>query len=322
MIEDKKVSIITCFYNEEKYLARAIDSVLAQTYSNFELILVNDGSTDHSDEIVKSYHDDRIVYISYKGNKHQGYARNRGIEAATGDYIGFFDGDDILVPDKIEKQVKYLSENTDVILVSGSYAYMDGKGNVSDEIIVPQYRNDEEIKAHMLFGDCIAFAGAALLRKEIMDRYQIRFDETIRIAEDYCFFISVLPYGKCVNIEDCFFYYRVNHGSKSSVVARNDRAGHDADVSKVLEQAWKTRGFSLEKEDISFIYKVLNRGMKVWKPSDILNGVQTYKKIKRQLGKLQLNEGKLILQYYKQQWLRTYHIYWFVKKLMGIAGGQ
>lgn len=321
MNEDKKVSIITCFYNEEKYLAKAIDSVLAQTYSNFELILVNDGSTDRSDEIVKGYGDDRIIYISYAGNKHQAYARNRGIEAATGDYIGFFDGDDILEPDKIEKQVKYLNDHADLILISGGYAYMDSEGNISDKIVVPQYQSDEEIKARMLFGDCIAFAGAALLRKEIIDRHQIRFDETLRIAEDYRFFISVLPYGKCVNVEECFFCYRVNHGSKSSIAARNDRIGHDADVSKVLERAWKTRGFLLEKKDISFIYKVLNRGIKVWKLSDIVNGVQTYRKIKRQLDKLQLNEGKLILQYYKQQWLRTYHIYWFVRNLTRIVRG-
>lgn len=321
MIENKKVSIITCFYNEEKYLKKAIDSVLAQTYSNFELILVNDGSTDRSDEIVKSYQDNRIVYISYEGNKHQSYARNRGIEAATGDYIGFFDGDDIMVPDKIEKQVKYLGENKDVILVSGSYAYMDSKGNVSDEIIVPQYKSDEEIKAQMLFRNCIAFAGAALMRKEIIDRYQLRFDETIRItAEDYYFFISVLSHGKCVNVEDCFFYYRVNHGSKSSIAARNDKAGCDADEIKVLEQAWKMRGFLLDKKEISFIYVVLDRGIKAWKPKDILKGIRTYRKIKTQLGKLQLNEGKLILRYYKQQWLRTYHTYWFLKKLMRIAG--
>lgn len=321
MAENKKVSIITCFYNEEKYLTKAIDSVLAQTYSNFELILVNDGSTDRSDEIVKSYHDNRIIYISYEGNKHQSYARNRGIEAATGDYIGFFDGDDVMIPTKIEKQVKYLDENPDVILVSGGYAYMDREGNVSDEIVVPQYLRDEEIKAQMLFRNCIAFAGAALLRKEIIDCYQIRFDETIRItAEDYCFFISILPYGKCINVEDCFFYYRVNHGSKSSIAARNDKTGWDADEMKVLERAWEMRGFSLERKEISFIYTVLDRGIKVWKPKDILNGIGTYRKIKGQLGKLKLNEGKLILQYYKQQWFRTFHIYWFIKKMLGMAG--
>ena len=64
MLEDKKVSIILCFYNEEKYLAKAIDSVLAQTYSDFELIIINDGSSDKSEEIVKSYQDDRIKYLS------------------------------------------------------------------------------------------------------------------------------------------------------------------------------------------------------------------------------------------------------------------
>ncbi len=320
MIEDKKVSIITCFYNEEKYLSKSIDSVLAQTYTNFELILVNDGSTDQSDEIVKRYHDDRIIYLSYAGNKRQAYARNKGMEVATGDYIGFFDGDDILVPDKIEKQVKYLNENEDTILVSGSFAYMDENGNVDEKVIIPQYQSDREIKAHMLYRDCIAFAGGALLRRKILEQYGIWFDETRIVAEDYCFFISILPYGKCVNLEDCFFYYRVNHGSKSSMHIKNDQARRDADVCKALEYAWKTRGFSLGSGEIAFIYKVLNRGTKVWKPKEVLSGIFIYRKIKSQLEKLQLNEGKLILHYYKQQWLRTFHLYWFIKKVMGLTG--
>ena len=79
MLEDKKVSIILCFYNEEKYLAKAIDSVLAQTYSNFELIIINDGSSDSSDEIVKGYQDDRIRYTVNKENKRLAYCRNRGL---------------------------------------------------------------------------------------------------------------------------------------------------------------------------------------------------------------------------------------------------
>ena len=237
MLEDKKVSIILCFYNEEKYLAKAIDSVLAQTYSNFELIIINDGSSDSSDEIVKGYQDDRIRYTVNKENKRLAYCRNRGLELATGDYVGFFDGDDIMMPEKMECQVRYLKEHEDIMLVSGGYAYMDGNGNVDKNTVIPKYRSSDQIKAFMLFGNCIA-AGAALFRREIIDRYPVRFDETNKASEDYRFWIDMLPYGKVANVEESFFHYRINHGSKSSVIVKKDESAYDRELRKVLEYAW------------------------------------------------------------------------------------
>lgn len=320
MIQDKKVSIISCFYNEEKYLAKAIDSVLAQTYKNFELILVNDGSTDKSDEIVKSYHDERIKYIAYKNNRYQAYARNQGLEIATGDYIGFFDCDDIMRPDKMEKQVKYLNEHADITLISGGFSNIDAKGEVCESFVVPQYFNDEEIKAFMLYGNCIAFAGAAMFRREMIDKHHIRFDETNRSSEDYRLFIDMLPYGKFVNVKECFFDYRINHGSKSSTAVKSDENAYDIEVKKLLGHAWSTRGFSLDENDIDFMHYFFYKRIRIWKLNDILMGIRTYTKIKKQLDNLDLREGKLILKYYRQQWLRTYQIYWLMKKVFGIAG--
>lgn len=320
MIEDKKVSIILCFYNEERYLQEAIDSVLAQTYHNFELIIINDGSTDGSDAIIKKYDDNRIVYRINGENKRLAYSRNRGLELATGDYIGFFDGDDIMLPDKMEKQVKYMREHSDIMLVSGGFAYMDDKGKVDAKIIRPRYQSDEQIKAFMLFGNCIACAGAALFRREIIDKYHIRFDETNKASEDYRFWIDMLPYGKFTNVDECFFYYRINHGSKASAIVKQDKNAYDIELKKILEHAWSGRGFSLEKADFSFIFSFLCKNIKIWKPNDILQGIHTYKKIKKQLDKLRLKEGRVILQYYRRQWLRTYQIYWLVNKVIGIEG--
>lgn len=319
MVEDKKVSIILCFYNEEKYLEKAINSVLAQTYSNFELIIVNDGSTDGSDKIVKNYHDDRIVYESYEGNKRLAYARNRGLKLATGDYIGFFDGDDIMVPDKMEKQVKYLKEHNDIILVSGGYSYMDAEGKTDGKIIMPKYQSNEQIKAFILFRNCIA-GGAALFRREVIDKHCIHFDEANKASEDYRFWIDMLPYGNFANVEDCFFYYRINHGSKASMVVRQDKQNYDIEVKKIMEHAWGMRRFLLEEAEISFIYHFLNKNTRIWKPHDIRMGICLYGKIKKQIDKMKLDEGKLILQYYKKQWLRSYKTYWLISKVIGTEG--
>ncbi len=314
MVEDKKVSIILCFYNEERYLQEAIDSVLSQTYHNFELIIINDGSTDRSDEIVKQYSDDRIVYRINDGNKRLAYSRNRGLELATGDYIGFFDGDDIMLPDKIEKQVRYLKEHEDIILLSGGYQYMDAQGNAQGEVVEPRYVTDEQIRAYMLYGNCIACAGAALFCREVIDKYDVRFNEKSMASEDYGLWIDMMPYAKFENISDCFFYYRVNHGSKAMNIVNQDRAAYDAEIRELLRHAWTQRGFLLEEKDIFFFHHFFYRRNRIWKPFDVYQGVKLYQKIRKQLCTLELKEGSLILQYYKEKWLCTYRIYWIIKK--------
>ncbi len=316
MIEDKKVSIILCFYNEEKYIAYAIDSVLAQTYSNFELIIINDGSTDNSEEIISKYQDARIVYKAYEGNHGLAYARNRGLELATGDYAGFFDADDILAPDKIEKQVLYFKEHRDILLVSGGYSYMDGEGKVEDKIIFPKFHSDEQIKARMLFEDCIACAGAALFKREIVEKNHIRLDETSGATEDYRLWIDMLLYGKFANVDECFFYYRVNHGSKTEGIIQKDTSAYDAGIKKILSKAWKDRGICLSEEDISFMFDFLYQQRDIIKLKDIGRGLQIYKDIKKQLSDLKLKESRLILKYYRQQWINTYYAYRVLKDII------
>lgn len=315
MSEEKKVSIILCFYNEEKYLAKAIDSVLAQTYSNFELILVNDGSTDGSDAIVKSYQDERIKYISYEINRHQAYARNKGLELATGDYIGFFDGDDIMLSDKLKKQVEFLNKNKHIMLAGGGYAYMDAEGSVFGKIIEPVCKNDLEIRAYMLFGNCFC-TGGVLFRRSIVEQYHLHLDESNRASEDYDFWMEMLPYGKVANLDDCLYYYRTNHGSKSSAVVESDEKAYDNEVMKILERAWKRRGFFLDSSSLTFLYFHLFKQKRAWKLTDIIQGCRTYKKIKQQLKKLGLKEEGWILKYYKQQWKRTYHTYWLINSII------
>lgn len=320
MIEDKKVSIILCFYNEEKYLAQAIDSVLAQTYRNFELIIINDGSTDGSDAIIKQYSDERIIYRINDENRRLAYSRNRGLELATGDYIGFFDGDDIMLPDKMEKQVRYLAEHKDIDLLSGGYQYMDAQGTVSGEVVTPKYETDEQIRAYMLFGNCIACAGAALFRRRIIDEYNIHFNEKSMASEDYGLWIDMLPHANFLNVDDCFFYYRVNHGSKAMSIVSQDREAYDNEIRELLTHAWNQRGFMLENTDIFFLHYFLYKGNRIWKPFDVFQGIKLYKKIKKQLRILNLKEGKLILRYFREKWLYTYCIYRMGVQMSGAIG--
>ena len=106
------VSIIIPAYNAEKYIQRALESALAQTYKDIEIIVIDDGSTDKTAEIIKTYQDPRIIYIFQK-NQGQGPARNNGIKKSQGEYITFLDADDYYFPEKVEKQVRFLENHSE-----------------------------------------------------------------------------------------------------------------------------------------------------------------------------------------------------------------
>ena len=315
MKEDRKVSIILCFYNEEKYLSIAIDSVLDQTYSNFELIIVNDGSTDKSEQIVRQYKDERIKYISYTPNQHLAYARNRGLDAATGEFVGFFDADDIMRSDKIEKEICYFEQNPDTFLISGGYCLMDADGNDIKDVY-PEQEQDSEIRAHMLFGNCIACAGAALFRRSVVENFHLRLDNDNHASEDYSFWIDALPYGRFANLHEIFFNYRVNYDSKASVIVKNDESAYDREIKGILSKAWKSRGFLLDEKDVGFIHYYLYKRNRISGIYAIFQGEITYRKIKKQIRELGLLEGSNILKYYRLKWKETYKLHWIIKSLI------
>lgn len=124
-----KLSIIIPTYNRAQYLREAIDSVLSQTYRDFEIIVVDDGSTDNTKEVAKKWELlDKVKYF-YQENKGPAAARNRGIKEAMGDYIAFLDADDLWLPEKLEKQVEYLKERPDVSLVASEFEIIDEVGH-------------------------------------------------------------------------------------------------------------------------------------------------------------------------------------------------
>ena len=145
--KDGLVSVVLPIYNTSKFLDRCISSVVNQTYTNLEILLIDDGSTDNSLEVCNDWakRDDRIKVI-HKENEGLGYTRNRGIENATGEYICFFDSDDFVDEDAIEKSYNLAkSENADVVLFGLHFA--DFKGNIKNTIIpsahIPVYSGDE-----------------------------------------------------------------------------------------------------------------------------------------------------------------------------------
>lgn len=145
-----RVSVITAFLNGEAYLSEAIDSVIAQTYDNWELLLVDDGSREAASSIAKSYatkFPDKIFYLEHPGHMNCGVSpsRNLGIQSARGEYIAVLDADDVWLPEKLIKQVKLLDDNPGVGLVAGTALYWKSWSDGVDQIVRSGHRQDRPI---------------------------------------------------------------------------------------------------------------------------------------------------------------------------------
>jgi glycosyltransferase involved in cell wall biosynthesis len=164
------VSIISPCYNSSKFISHAIESVLEQTYKNWELIIVDDGSTDNSIEIIKKYEhmDKRIKLIEFGKNSGPALARNRAINEAKGRYIAFLDSDDIWLPQKLEKQIAFMIENN-IALTYSSYYLIDKNGNNRGVFITKKSATYNELLKTCFIGNLTAIYDADIIGKYFLE---------------------------------------------------------------------------------------------------------------------------------------------------------
>ncbi|MBT6004733.1 MAG: glycosyltransferase family 2 protein [Prolixibacteraceae bacterium] len=198
-------------YNVEKYLQEAIESILNQTYSNFEFLIINDGSSDKSGEIINSYNDSRIVYLQNNKNKGLVYTLNYGISLAKGEYIARMDGDDISLPDRFETQVAIMGKFKDIV-VCGSWMKTFGLDN---ECIWSTPTQDALIKASLVFASCI-YHPTTMFRRETLIKNRLNYDPKYIHAEDYELWIRLADFGELANISQVLLKYRKHTNSVGS----------------------------------------------------------------------------------------------------------
>lgn len=181
----QKVSVIIPAYNRAHLLDRAIKSVLNQTFQDFELIIVDDASTDSTELVVMSFGDKRIIYILHEIRKGASASRNTGIKASRGMYIAFLDSDDEWLPQKLEKQIKVFENGSDKLgLVYVGYS----DENKPDEPIIPQYRG--KILHYLLINNYVGSTTNPLIRKNCFDKAGY-FDEDLPAANDWDIWIRI-----------------------------------------------------------------------------------------------------------------------------------
>ena len=182
-----KISVILPCYNSEKYIEKCIESILNQTYQNIEIIIIDDGSTDHTLKILEKYkkENDKISIIKKK-NTGVSDSRNIGIKEAKGKYIMFVDSDDFLELDAIEKlylNIKKYKAN----IVRGRYKRIRLKEQfIEDEISVYNGKGINEIIYNILNGNIPCYVWLLIINKEILLKYDIQFDKKLKICYNEC----------------------------------------------------------------------------------------------------------------------------------------
>lgn len=207
-----KVSVVMPVYNGEKYLRTAIDSILKQSFTDFELIIINDGSSDTSSKIIESYSDPRIVYISNPENTGLAKVRNKGLDVVRGEYIAWLDCDDISLPTRLEKQVNLLDANPHIGICG---TWVKTIGGASEDIW--RYPIDSGfLRARMLFDDPLA-TSSVMLRATCITQQKLRFSLDHPPAEDYEMWERISRSWDIANIPEVLTFYRI-HSMQTSVV--------------------------------------------------------------------------------------------------------
>lgn len=249
----KKVTIVLPVFNGEEYLAETIGSILGQTYKDFEFLIIDDGSTDHSLEIIKSYRDPRIrVLINPERLKLSG-ALNRGLDEAQGVYIARMDADDIALPNRLQKQVEFLDKHPEVG-VCGTSIEVFGKTKKRNDIYP---KTTEDIRSYALF-DCPFCHPTVMIRRELLDAHQLRYDGSYYPTEDYELWSRAIELFPSVNLEDILLRYRIHEKSMTGA----DWNEMDRQAARVIKPRLLQLGLSATEEDLQF-HRNIGRGRSV-----------------------------------------------------------
>ncbi|MDA9119722.1 glycosyltransferase [Opitutales bacterium] len=207
-----KVTVLMSVYNGEDFLAEAIESILGQSFKDFEFLIVNDGSKDNSSEIVSQFvHKDRRIRLIDQSNKGLVAALNLGLKEARGALIARIDADDIAYPSRLEKQVAHMTRNPKIVASGSSITLIDTQGQIMRQIKYPV--TTDKVRKQMMKGSKLAHP-AVMMRRAVVLRVGA-YREVCRPADDYDLWLRLLEVGEIDNLQEPLLYHR-QHDNKMS----------------------------------------------------------------------------------------------------------
>ncbi len=209
----KLLSVITTVFNAEKYLRESLDSLFNQTFTDFEAIIVDDGSTDTTKEIIKEYlHHPNVIFMENKYNEGVPYSRNKALLTASGKYVAIHDADDVSLPYRFEKQINILNNRTDITFTGGHAIRISDTGTIIGSMVYPPETTGEALFVIRRFKLNPIIDPSSMFRlKPILDIGGYRMEEDIRTVQDFDLWCRLLTKGHHLyNIQEPLIKYRIN----------------------------------------------------------------------------------------------------------------
>jgi len=243
-----RVTVLMPVFNGAEYLKEAIESILGQTYRDFEFIIIDDGSGDRSLEIIKSFKDERIKTLINEKNLGMSASLNRGLEIARGEYIARMDSDDISLPQRLEKQVRFMDRNPKVG-VCGTWLEFFGESTM----ILRFSSDSEQIKADLLFYLSIGHP-TVILRREMFKRFNLSYDAEYE-GEDYELWTRAIKHFNFSNIQEVLYKYR-RHSAQRVDLHKNIII---AEMAKIHLKQLRDLGLEPTEEEIAIHNYIINK---------------------------------------------------------------
>ena len=236
-----KISVIMPVYNGDKYLKEAVDSILNQTFSDFEFIIIDDGSTDNTEQIIKSYDDKRILYIKNEQNLGVAESLNKGLDMAKGEYIARMDADDISLPERFEKQLQYMERHKNIAVCGSSIECFGAVKNKRSTAPCGK----KKIRLSLLIKSGV-FHPTVIMRRSIIEKEHYRYNAYYDKVEDFELWTRVAVKYRINNIKEVLLRYRIH----SNQVTRNYTEEHKNCLLKVRQKFLHTLGAELTDDEI------------------------------------------------------------------------
>ncbi|MBD3883570.1 glycosyltransferase family 2 protein [Phormidium tenue FACHB-886] len=245
MSQPPLVSVLFPVYNGGRYLVAAIESILAQSFGDFELLLINDGSTDQSRQTLDRYAaQDKRIRLIHRENRGLIQTLNQMLTLARGEFLARMDADDIAQPDRFGLQVKFLQQHPDYVCVGGAYDLIDPQGRTVLHSAMPE--TNTEIQQALLSGQTIINHPCAMIRRSALQQIG-GYDETMQTVEDLDMLLRLGEVGLLANLPDTVLKYRFH---MQSVSARHSELQYQM-IQEACRRAWQRRGivghFSAQK---------------------------------------------------------------------------
>jgi hypothetical protein len=236
-MKEPRVSVLMSVYNEERYVGQAIDSILGQTFTDLELIVVDDGSTDASPAIFADYalRDRRVVVLKNDTNHGLVPSLNRGLAAARGEYISRMDGDDVSLPERLARQVLYMDRHPEVGVLGANIAYIDAEGGLLDG---GRPKDAGPLSAGvirwMLLWRCAIYHPTVMIRHSVLKSTGFTYDSQFRHAEDRDLWTRLASHTRIASLPEVLVHYRVLPTSVCRVHRREQRSKDQAITRREL----------------------------------------------------------------------------------------